>query len=49
MNIELTNEFLYINSDFLGLYLNLPLYLLAGSIGIWYAVRLLRRDRDHIG
>jgi hypothetical protein len=49
MNIELTNEFLYINSDFLGLFLELPLYLLAGSVGIWYAVRLLRRDRDHIG
>ena len=48
MNIELTNEFLYINSDFLGLYLNLPLYLLAGSVGIWYAVRLLRRDVNHI-
>ena len=49
MNIELTNEFLYINSDFLGLYLNLPLYLLVGSIAIWYAVRILRRDKDHIG
>jgi hypothetical protein len=49
MELELTYKYLYINSDFLGLYANVPLYLLVGSVGLWYAVRLLRRDRDHIG
>lgn len=48
MELELTYEFLYIHSRFLGLYANIPLYLLVGSIGLWYAVRLLRRDKDHI-
>jgi hypothetical protein len=45
MEIEITGEFLYVNSDFLGLYLNLPLYLLIGSVGIWYSVRIIRRDK----
>jgi hypothetical protein len=48
MEIEITGEFLYINSDFLGLYLKLPLYLLIGSVGLWYAIRILRRDKEHI-
>jgi hypothetical protein len=48
MEIEITGEFLYVNSDFLGLYLNLPLYLLVGSVGLWYSIRLLRRDKEHI-
>jgi hypothetical protein len=48
MEIEITWDFLYINSDFLGLYLNLPLYLLVGSVGIWYSIRLLKRDKEHI-
>jgi len=48
MEIEITWDFLYINSDFLGLYLNLPLYLLVGSVGMWYAIRLLKREEYHI-
>jgi len=48
MEIEITGEYLYINSDFLGLYLNLPLYLLIGSVGLWYSIRILRRDKEHI-
>jgi hypothetical protein len=48
MEIEITGEYLYINSDFLGLYLNLPLYLLVGGVGLWYAIRILRRDKEHI-
>lgn len=44
MEIEITWEYLYVNSDFLGLYLNLPIYLLVTTIGLWYAVRLLKRD-----
>lgn len=48
MEIEITWEYLYVNSDFLGLYLNLPIYLLVTTIGLWYAVRLLKRDQHHI-
>ena len=44
MNIELTTEFLYINSDFLGLYANLPLYLLIGIPALVYAWRLMKRE-----
>ncbi len=45
MEIEITGEFLYVNSDFLGLYLNLPLYMLIGGVGLWYSVRIIRRDK----
>ena len=48
MEIEITGEYLYVNSDFLGLYLNLPLYMLIGGVGLWYSIRLLRRDKEHI-
>ncbi len=48
MEIEITWDFLYINSDFLGLYANIPLYLLIGIPGLWYAVRLAMRDKEHI-
>ena len=48
MEIEITWEFLYINSDFLGLYANLPMYLLIGIPALIYAVRLLKRDTDNI-
>jgi hypothetical protein len=46
MNIELTTEFLYINSDFLGLYANLPLYLLIGIPALVYAWRLMKREDE---
>jgi hypothetical protein len=48
MEIEITWEFLYINSDFLGLYANIPMYLLIGIPALIYAVRLLKRDKEHI-
>ena len=48
MEIEITWEFLYINSDFLGLYANIPVYLLIGIPALTYAVRLLKRDKEHI-
>ena len=48
MEMEITGEYLYIASDFLGLYLDLPLYLLVGGVGLWYAIRILRRDKEHI-
>ncbi len=48
MEIEITWEFLYINSDFLGLYANIPMYLLIGIPALIYSVRLLKRDKEHI-
>jgi hypothetical protein len=44
MTIELTTEFLYINSDFLGLYANLPNYLLIGIPALIYSIKLMKRD-----
>ena len=46
MEIEITSEFLYINSDFLGLYANIPLYLLIGIFVFVYAWRLMMRDKE---
>ena len=46
MEIEITSEFLYINSDFLGLYANIPLYLLIGFPALVYAWRLMMRDKE---
>jgi len=43
MEIEITSEFLYINSDFLGVYANLPLYLLIGIPAIIYSIKLMRK------
>jgi len=48
MTIEFTYEYLFINSKFIGLHADIPLYLIAGSVALGYAVRLLRRDKDHI-
>jgi hypothetical protein len=48
MEIEITGEFLYINSDFLGLYANIPIYLLIGIPALIYAWRLMKRDKEHI-
>jgi hypothetical protein len=46
MEIEITSEFLYINSDFLGLYANIPLYLLIGIPALVWAWRLAMRDKE---
>jgi hypothetical protein len=43
MEIEITSEFLYINSDFFGVYANLPLYLLIGIPAIIYSIKLMRK------
>jgi len=48
MEIEITWKFFYINSDFLGLYANIPMYLLIGIPALWYSIRLLKRDTDNI-
>jgi hypothetical protein len=43
MEIEITGEFLYINSDFFGLYANVPLYLLIGIPAIIYSIKIMKR------
>jgi len=46
MEIEITWDFLYINSDFLGLYANIPLYLLIGIPALVWSWRLAMRDKS---
>lgn len=46
MTLDLTTEFLYINSDFLGLYANIPTYMLIGIPALVYAWRLMKREEE---
>ena len=48
MEIEITWEYLYINSDFLGVYANLPLYLLIGIPALVWAWRLAMREKEEM-
>jgi len=48
MTLELTTEFLYINSDFLGLYANIPTYLLIGIPALIWSWRLAMRDKEEV-
>jgi hypothetical protein len=48
MEIEITWDFLYINSDFLGLYANLPLYLLIGIPTLVWAWRMAMREKEEM-
>ncbi len=43
MNIEITYQYFYINSDFFGLYANVPMYMMIGIPAIIYSIKLMRK------
>ena len=43
MNIEITYKYFYLSSDFLGLYANVPMYMIIGIPAIIYSIKLIRK------
>jgi hypothetical protein len=47
MDIEITLRYFYLSSDFLGIYANVPMYMLLGIPAIIYSVKLIRRENEN--
>ena len=43
MDIEITLRYFYLSSDFLGLYANVPMYMMIGVPAIIYSIKLMRK------
>ena len=43
MDIEITLRYFYLSSDSLGLYANVPMYMMIGVPAIIYSIKLMRK------